>query len=388
VQPGQTVIALLALLLQQDLSARRDRVAALVEEIRGAQFPSPVVLREGTRKEYAHATTGNAQLVYGDLGAFERGLKALGLIGGALNLQRTLQMYALQGAPAYIAKGEVALLDTSVGDDEIAFRLAVLQADQRHGHTELAGRIGPSFDAQMALAAARQGVGDMTKQLVWARKKRDERHAPDHLAKLIAAADTWERETSRFASMVAPRLFVRAADFSYRRGGIFMETVRQAGGMSAVDQVLARPPSSTEQVLHVEKYVAGEEPAVIDAKPLDDALAAKGYARVWSTTLGELGIAIVLETHVKEDVSKAARGWAGDLLCCYEDKQKRTLVAWLTAWDTREDAAEFEAAARKVPGARVLRRGWGAAVLLSAAEDLPVWKCTKRVGSRDVALDD
>jgi len=363
------------------------------------KFTAPVTLREVRPKEYAATTLENARLIWGDLAACARALKALALIGGAINLERVLTLSP--PPPVFIAKDGVVLVEPSTGDDEIAFRFATVLADQKHGHSALAGRIGPSFDAQMALAATRQGVGDMTKQLLWARKKLDEPHVNGHLAALVAGADKWERETSAFASMVVPRLFVRGGDFGYRRGGIFLETVRQAGGMAAVDKTLARPPESTEQVLHVEKYVAGEAPAAIDARPVEDFLGSRGASRVWSTTLGELGVAIVLESHIKEDTSTAAPGWSGDVLLCFETAAKRPLVAWLTAWDTRNDAIEFEAAARKLATALpkdegaehvLLREAWGAALLVNVPRDLrdgfaeAVWRCRKTAAGRSLLL--
>ncbi len=390
-----TLIAAL-LLLQSPPDDRAARVSAAVEEIRGAKFTTAVPLRDGTRKEYAQLTLANARLVYGeDLSAGERALKALGLIGRLISLERTIGMYALQGPPAYNPRDGVAVLSADVSDDELVWRYAFALGDQRHGFPDVAKAVGPNFDAQMALSAARQGACDITKQLFWAKKKRDDAMPKEHLPGLIAGAEKWEREQSRFATMVVPRLFVRVSDFGWRRGGIFAEQVRQNGGMAAVDRMLARPPVSTEQVLHVEKYVADERPVAIDVLALDTTLATKGFTRVWRTTLGELGAAIVLETHIKEDVGAASTGWGGDTLTFYENAEKQPLVAWATAWDTEADAKEFEAACGKLAAAlsgEAVRRGTAVLFFVglpAASKDEAMkaaWKCTARSGDRIALL--
>lgn len=383
------------LLLQSPPDERAARLSAIVEEIRGAKFASPVPIRGGTRKEYAQQTLANARLVYGeDLKTGERALKAMGLIGGLISLEKMITA-GFTLPPAYNAKDGVATLAAEVADDELVWRLALAFGDQRHGLGERGQEIGPSFDAQLALAATRQGGADITKQLFWAKKKLDDAMPKEHLAGVVAAAEKWERETSYVASMVVPRLFVRVSDFPWRRGGIFMETLRQNGGMGALDKVLASPPVSTEQVLHPEKYVADERPVAIDALALDTFLATRGFTRVWRTTLGELGSAVVLETHAKESASASAAGWGGDTLTYYEDGDKRPLVAWATAWDTESDAKEFQTACAKLAKAlsgEVFRKGPAVVffVGLPAGQandaEKASWKCAIRRGTGSALL--
>jgi hypothetical protein len=113
-----------------------------------------------------------------------------------------------------------------------------------------------------------------------------------------------------------------------------------------LDATYARPPVSTEQILHPEKYAAGETPIAIDPAPVDRFLAARGYAPIYKTTLGELGVALVLETHFpREDLTSVSEGWGGDELLVYEKEGAAPLVLWITEWDTAEDAVEFQAQA-------------------------------------------
>jgi hypothetical protein len=399
------VIAVLLLLAQgavkpedAELLARRDKIAAAIEEIRAAKFPAPVPARSGERKEYGQNALDNAKLLYGDdLAAAAKALKALGLVGGKLRLDLAIPTLAMAGKiQAFYRNGELVFVDRATPDDELVYKLTLALADQRFKAREAAAKLGTSFDAQMAWAAVQHGDADMTKNLYWTGKKGSEKLPDEHLKNAVAAAEKWEREDSKWASAVAPRLFVRASDFMWRRGGIFMETVRRDGGIEAVDKVFAAPPT-TEQILHPEKY-GKDAPMTIDAAPLDDALAAKKWKRVYATTLGELGTACFLETHLKDGIEKASPGWGGDALRHYEDGNGGSVAAWLTAWDSVDDAVEFQVAAQKISLATspsdkdlfnfVIRRGnrvlFVFAVHKSLQETLldAAWTCTVGVGEK------
>ena len=59
----------------------------------------------------------------------------------------------------------------------------------------------------------------------------------------------------------APRVIQAQYVFPYRDGGVFVDGLYQEGGWQAVDEAFARPPRSTEQVLHPDKYESAEPPA-------------------------------------------------------------------------------------------------------------------------------
>src|SRR5205814_8897173 len=114
----------------------------------------------------------------------------------------------------------------------------------------------------------------------------------------------WEKGDSKLASAVIPRVFVRAGEFPWRRGAAFALATHASGGREALDKAFAAPPVSTRQVIHPESYAKGNAPATIDLAPAQAFLKEKGYAPVYRTVLGELGAALVLETHFpREDLS-------------------------------------------------------------------------------------
>lgn len=386
----------LALILPACLQAdeRRDRIAAQLEEIRGLAFQQPLVLREGSRKEYARLALDHAKRLYGeDLDAADAFLQAFGLVPKGIRLAVAITAQAPIGVKLYYKEGAVGLVDQEVGDDEVLGKMASGLLDQHFPLAERQKAVGTNFDAQVALSAARVGDADLAKNMLWKRKKRDEKMPAGFLEELIAKTEKWEQKESRFQSLIVPRIFVRFSGFGYRRGTIFVESIREKEGWAGVDRAQKTPPASTEQVLHPEKFLAGEMPVKIGTGPVTDFLEKKGYRLVYRTTLGEFGTAVFFETHEKGRNSvPIAAGWGGDTALVFERNGER-LHLWLTEWDTAGDAVEFQKALlsvsrRQLPTERhltsvVIRRGtacaWLARYPLAIQDGLldGVWNATR-----------
>src|SRR6185295_4375160 len=123
----------------------------------------------------------------------------------------------------------------------------------------------------------------------------------------------------------------------YLSGRTFVFAFWKKGGWDGVKAAWDRPPVSTEQVLHPEKYLAGE-PSSMPAVTF----APKGGTVVSDGVLGELFV----RTLLGEGSDAAAAGWAGDHYKVW-DVAGRTLLVWRSVWDGDADRAEFIAAARR-----------------------------------------
>jgi hypothetical protein len=137
-----------------------------------------------------------------------------------------------------------------------------------------------------------------------------------------------------------PPLLTETFIFRYRDGLRFVETLRRARPAVQIDEVFRRPPVSSEQVLHPEKYLAGETPHEIefDVEVFDD----EGWRLQASTPLGEIGVRGLLLAGVAADEAKrAAAGWGGDRSFVFEREGRAPLFVWKTVWDTTRDAQEF-----------------------------------------------
>ncbi|MEQ9652806.1 MAG: hypothetical protein RLO52_45280 [Sandaracinaceae bacterium] len=159
----------------------------------------------------------------------------------------------------------------------------------------------------------------------------------------------------------------------YLDGMILCATLHGQQGWRGVDGLHARPPVTTEQVLHPERYLARELPDEVTLPALDD-LAAAGLTPHEEDSLGELETSIYLGQGLAdaERDESAAEGWGGDRIRVYRREDGSTAVVWWTTWDDEGEAREAELAARRVADAspadrrdrqRVERRGRAVLIL-------------------------
>lgn len=160
------------------------------------------------------------------------------------------------------------------------------------------------------------------------------------LLALSAAISTTGADTPRAiqASLLVP----------YADGFAFVQELRRRGGWKAVDAAWRALPQTTEQLLHVDKYIAREPPLAVAAIPMD-ALGA-GFTLALDEAMGEQGLRIVLEQWTTlRTAEEGAAGWGGDRyvvarkLGAEGSKTEEIAVGWLLRFDTPADASEVAA---------------------------------------------
>lgn len=142
-----------------------------------------------------------------------------------------------------------------------------------------------------------------------------------------------------------PPWMVDQLTFPYETGAEFVSQLFARAGWDAVDAAYAVPPSSTEQVMHVEKYLDGEKPLVVEAASPAEQLG-RGWRDVETTTIGEAMLGIWLaQLGVRERTAQgAAAGWGGDQLTVASGPGGSWAMTWRVAWDSPAEASEFMAA--------------------------------------------
>jgi len=130
-----------------------------------------------------------------------------------------------------------------------------------------------------------------------------------------------------------PRILRDSLLAPYVDGLLFVHQLRRLGGWATVDKVWLDPPTTTEQILHLEKYQQREEPEVLSA-PIGPS---GNWQIIHSETYGELGVRIALEEWMPRRRAKAAAtGWAGDQAAVFRH-QSRDISVILAAWKIRFD---------------------------------------------------
>ena len=166
-----------------------------------------------------------------------------------------------------------------------------------------------------------------------------------------------------------PQILVQGLLFPYESGAQFVLPIQTADGWAGVDALYEQPPTTTEQVLHPEKYEAGEDAVEVDIP--DDVAAQMGDG--WSVALedswGEFQTKVWLtESGVPvEAASEAAAGWGGDRLVVLSGPDDAWAVALDTTWDTTADADAFRDAAETAVATLD-----GEASVVGSAEDVTI----------------
>jgi hypothetical protein len=182
----------------------------------------------------------------------------------------------------------------------------------------------------------------------------------------------------------APEYLKQTLVFPYSYGAAFMQKVRAHNEpWSVVDKIYSDLPSSTEQIIHPEKYLGERD----NPKPVEVADPAtklgKEWKAVYKNVLGEFGLSLLLQLNLAEEVAKrAATGWGGDQLILVEDGGGRSAVFVETAWDTQEAADRFFGALstwlqRRYPLAKKTGESENGFALVSGGE----YRSIQRLGS-------
>lgn len=136
-----------------------------------------------------------------------------------------------------------------------------------------------------------------------------------------------------------PQIMMGIMMFPYIKGLIFLKYFKQHGGWKAIDNIYKRLPISTEQIIHVDKYLANEKPIKIDLKNKENLLGGCKY--IDKSMFGEAFLYTIFKNDMlnKTNIEDAA-GWNGDKIFIYKCDNEYSAV-FISDWDTQKDAKEF-----------------------------------------------
>lgn len=137
-----------------------------------------------------------------------------------------------------------------------------------------------------------------------------------------------------------PGIIVRSIVAPYRDGLAFVHYLRNRGGWKAVDAAWKRVPTTTEQIIHPEKYEAAEASFNVEIPAAPGA----GWDVTYHDVMGEQSLRVLLEEWLDPRRSAvAASGWGGDRVAVYAKGEERA-VAWTLRWDDAAQAGRLETA--------------------------------------------
>lgn len=138
--------------------------------------------------------------------------------------------------------------------------------------------------------------------------------------------------------------FEKLLIFPYVTGVEFSGRLFRQGGYALLDKAYQDSPLTTEEVMHPDKYFVDMGKRRSDFKEFPRQLDRQGK-QLRTDSLGEFVIANYLAIWLESSKAReVARGWGGDRFYLSRVGQKRYNFFWKTAWDTPEDAQEFNEA--------------------------------------------
>jgi hypothetical protein len=285
-----------------------------------------------------------------ELRAEELTLKKFGLVPPDFDLKKvTVDLLTEQAAAFYdYGKKRLYILDSpseELQQAALAHELAHALADQHFNLDKYISRGLENDDGSMARLAVMEG------QATWVMAEYMARQMNMSLRTSPAIVSYMGTQMGATASQFpvfekAPLYLQQSLLFPYTKGMLFQNAVVEKEGLAAFRRVFEKPPASTQQIIHPEKYFAGEPPAV----PPVPRIPSQGDYRSLSTgQIGEFDFDILLRQYAGGEAAAAATRWRGGEYRLFEHKKNGSLVlVHVSQWADSESASEFFALYRKV----------------------------------------
>lgn len=213
--------------------------------------------------------------------------------------------------------------------------------DQNFDLEKLVPKIFDNSDLVQARTALIEGDATITSyDLMFQSKGMNMKDMPDISSTIMEAIEIMLKRDEAFSRY--PTFLQEQIMFPYFKGGSFVHKVLQNYSYQKLNEIFEDPPSSTEQILHIDKYLFKRDyPVPIDIGQIEapDNNWKKFYSNVW----GEYSIYSFLKQHNEILFSKvASEGWDGDNLVGFENVDNGDIIlVWGTVWDAENDAREF-----------------------------------------------
>jgi hypothetical protein len=324
-----------------------------VERLRGHKFKKRIEPAVVSSDEAREAALRDLDKDYppGQRKADEELLKLLALVPsdtdivkvlGAISGEQVIGYYDTRRKELRLVSGNGADSPALV-DITLAHELTHALEDQVFGLKESAGT---TDDESSALTALNEGTATYVMNRYTSCCIPPGDLALGGLSSLFGGGDTTD----------LPPYIQRSLVFSYTEGERFVEQLRRAtGDWSLVDAALkSRPPVSTEQIIHPDKYVPFEKP---DPVKLDTkSVLGDGWKRASDGVMGELDTRELLRLADPGVAGDAAAGWGGgryelwqrnDRMKCDAPCRRRDALVLSWRWDTPRDAQAFEPVLRE-----------------------------------------
>ncbi len=279
-----------------------------------------------------------------DIRAEEAVLKKFGFAPQDFDLAKTtVDLLTEQAAAFYdyhrkklfVAESTPAAMDETV----LAHELAHALADQHFNLAKYVRKGEDSDDGSTARLAVMEGQATWIMSEYMARKLGQSLATnPMLIAAMSAMGDVTGGQFPVFEN--APLYFRLTLLFPYTKGLLFQNALVERDRQKGFAEPFQRPPLSTQQILHSEKYFANEKPSKPD---LPTVRLPHGYKTLVEGCLGELDESVLIEQFgSKEEAARLAPHWKGSAFQLRENRKAgRIVLLYAAEWDSEESARDY-----------------------------------------------
>lgn len=328
---------------QPDPLKMADEVLQLTAQIRGLQPKSPVTSSVKAKAELSQYLNEKVQKETDDKEILKEQslLRILGLIPSTLDLKASaLKMLTEQIAGLYDPDKKTLFIVAGFSPAEqrpvLVHELDHALQDQYFDLEKIMKNDRSLDDDDKVLAHKAVFEGDALVVMMLAISKRTFSQLPD-----LAMASQLLSNMSEVND--TPMYLQETLQFPYGYGAAFLQKIWQKNPTwQSIDKIYSDLPSSTEQIMHPEKYYGErDEPKPVNAEWIVGKLGS-GWKIVYKNVLGEFSLDLLLKLHLTEQRAKrAAAGWGGDQVLLLENAAGKNAVLVDTIWDNPEEAGEF-----------------------------------------------
>jgi hypothetical protein len=292
-------------------------------------------LKERFAQYYAEETTP------GDIEKMRQAYVTLGLLDDDFDLASALVDMQAESIAGFYTPDEKRLYIISEYElveieQKITFAHEYTHALQDQ-HFGLARLIDVEGNSDRALAGRSLAEGDATLLMAVYAYENVTQAEWDWLAYQASRLEEEKVET-------APQALGQVSLFPYTYGTQFVLGLFFQGGWAAVNQAYSYPPQSTEQVMHLDKYISKDEPQSVKLPDLA-AILGEGWEQLDRDAMGELVTMLYLGEQLDEEqAAKAAGGWDGDAYAILRNSHGQRLLVVRSVWDSAAEAKEFSVA--------------------------------------------
>ena len=285
-----------------------------------------------------------------DLRAEELTLKKFGLVPPDFDLAKnTVELLTEQAAAFYdYDRKKLFITDTTSSETQepvLSHEIAHAIADQNYNLAKYIKAGRKSDDGATARLAVMEGQATWLMSELLARKMGQSlKDSPALLAMMSGATEGGAGQYPVFDK--APLYLRLTLVFPYTKGMLFQNAVFDRNGTNGFNEVFLKPPVSTQQILHPEKYFSGVKPTEPE---LPQPHLPKGYKSLVGGSLGELEHTIMLEQYSgKARAAEIAPHWRGCGFDLLENKKEgRIVLLYAAEWDSEDAARQYFAAYRR-----------------------------------------